>query len=160
MKKVLLGIFLLLSINTLALDAHLRLGGVTNTVTYSKEGKEFSSYVPSFGLEVTQSLMFVDLGAGITYNKGTGSNEVDTVPVYGVIKYNILPVGLKPYLVGKAGTVLYTDDKYYGGDATTYYAGGVGITFANMQAEILYSQTQMEKKDLEQVSVVFGINIF
>ncbi|MCI6153138.1 hypothetical protein [Fusobacterium perfoetens] len=160
MKKIIFGIFLLFSINVLALDTSFRIGAITNSSSYNKETNKFSKYAPSLGVEVTQSFAIADLGLGIAYNKNIDDVEVETVPVYGIVKYNFFPIFLQPYLVGKIGTVLYSDDNYKGKDASTYYGAGIGLNFLNMQTELLYSQTKMEDDKLDQVSLVFGINLF
>lgn len=160
MKKIIFGIFLLFSVNILALDTSFRVGAITNSSSYNKETSKFSNYAPSVGVEITQSFAIADLGVGIAYNKNIDNVEVETVPVYGLVRYNFFPAFLQPYLVGKLGTVLYSDDDYRGKDASTYYGGGIGLNFLNMQAELLYSQTKMEDDKLNQVSLVIGINIF
>ncbi len=161
MKKLLLGIFLLFSVNILAVEAHFRLGAITNSSSYNKESGSFERYAPTFGVEVTQNFALADLGVGIAYNKSIDGVEVETIPVYGVAKYNFFPlIPVQPYIVGKLGRVLYSDDDYRGKDATTYYGAGVGMYFFNMEAELLYSKTKMEDDNLNQVSFVVGFSIF
>lgn len=162
MKKILLGMFLLISsVNALALDAHFRIGAITNSSSYNKESGSFESYAPTLGLEVTQSFGLADLGVGVAYNKSIDDVEVETVPVYGLAKFNFFPlIPVQPYIVGKLGTTLYSDDNYRNKDATTYYGAGVGMYFFNMEAEILYSRTKVEDDDLNQVSFVLGFSLF
>ena len=162
MKKILLGAFLLISsVNALAFDAHFRLGAITNSSSYNKESGSFENYAPTFGVEVTQSFALADLGVGIAYNKSIEDVEVETIPVYGLAKFNFFPIlPIQPYVVGKLGTTLYSDDDYRGKDATTYYGAGVGMYFLNMEAELLYSRTKVEDDDLNQVSFVVGFSIF
>lgn len=161
MKKILLGIFLLFSVNIFAIDAHFRLGAITNSSSYNKESGSFENYAPTFGLELTQSFALADLGVGIAYNKGADEVEVETVPVYGLAKINFFPlIPVQPYIVGKLGRVLYSDDDYRDKDGSLYYGAGVGMYFFNMEAELLYSRTKMDDDELNQVSLVVGFSIF
>lgn len=169
MKKGLLTLFLLASTSatTLAMDAHLRLGAITNSKSYNKEDKSFENYAPTFGLEVTQTLLLADVGAGIAYNGKTSGTDIETVPVYGLVKMNLFPIGVKPYLVGKAGKVLYTRDSISNSnpDGKYFYGVGVGMDIFALQGEILYSITKIDgdrrgNDKLEQVSFTLGYNFF
>ncbi|MDX8334997.1 hypothetical protein [Candidatus Cetobacterium colombiensis] len=167
MKKGILGLFLAASMATYAMDAHLRLGAITNAKSYNKEDKSFESYAPTFGLEVTQTLLLADVGVGIAYNGKTSGTEIETVPAYGLVKVNLFPVGVKPYLVGKVGKVLYTRDNISNSnpDGKYYYGAGVGMDIFSLQGEILYSVTKIDgdkrgSDNLNQVSFTLGYNFF
>lgn len=161
MKKIILVAFLLFSVSTLAVDAYFRIGAITNTSSYNKETEKFENYAPTFGLEVTQTFGIADLGVGIAYNKSIDEVEAETIPIYGIARYNFFPLlPVQPYLVGKLGTVVYDDDTYQGKDATTYYGAGLGMYFFNMEAELLYSKTKIENDDLDQLSLVVGFSLF
>jgi len=167
MKKFMGILFVLLSMSAFAIDGHLRLGGITNSGDYNGRDTSYDSYAPTVGFEVKQSLILVDVGAGIAYNGKTSGANMETVPAYLMARYNIIPVGIKPYLVGKVGKVLYTKDDISGSnpDGSYYYAAGAGVEFLLFQAELLYSITKIDddkrgSDDLKQVSMIFGIQLF
>jgi len=167
MKKLLVVLFVLMSLSAFAVDGHLRIGGITNSGDYNGRDTSFDSYAPTIGFEVKQSLVLVDIGAGIAYNGKTSGANMETVPAYLMARYNIIPVGIKPYLVGKVGKVLYTKDDVSGSspDGSYYFGAGAGVEFLLFQAELLYSITKVDddrrgSDDLKQLSMIFGIQLF
>ena len=167
MKKGLIALFLAASATTFAVDAHLRLGAITNSKSYNKEEKSFESYAPTIGLEITQTLLLADVGVGIAYNGKTSGTDIETVPAYGLVKMNLFPMGVKPYLVGKVGKVLYTRDSISNSkpDGKYFYGAGVGMDIFALQGEVLYSITEIDgdrrgNDKLEQVSITLGYNFF
>jgi len=167
MKKLVVMLFVLMSLSAFAIDGHLRLGAITNSGDYNGRDTSFDSYAPTVGFEVTQNLLLTTVGAGIAYNGSVSGSNMDTVPAYVLAKWNILPVGVKPYVVGKVGRVLYTKDDVSGSnpDGTYYFAGGIGVDLLMFQAELLYSLTKIDddrrgSDDLKQVSMIFGIQLF
>lgn len=161
MKKLLLGALCALSMTAYSLDTHLRFGGITTGRTYSgiEAGEEFA---PAVGIEVTQSLLLFDVGAGIQYSGGNDALDIDTVPAYLLARWNIIPIGIKPYLVAKVGKSLYTKEKISHADpeATYFYGAGLGMNISFLQAELLYSRTELDnywKHDsMDQVSLMLG----
>nr|WP_307776684.1 hypothetical protein [uncultured Cetobacterium sp.] len=167
MKKGLIALFLAASTAAFSMDAHLRLGAITNANSYNKEDKSFDSYAPTMSLELTQTLLLADVGVGIAYNGKTTGTEIATVPAYGLVKVNLFPVGVKPYLVGKVGKVLYTRDSvsHSNPDGDYFYGAGVGMDLFSLQGEILYTVTEIDgdrrgNDKLEQVSFTLGYNFF
>lgn len=167
MKKLMLLFVFMLSMTTFAVDGYLRLGGITNSSEYNGKDTSMDSYAPTLGLEVKQSLLLFDVGAGIAYNGSTGGADLKTVPAYVMARWNIIPIGVEPYIVGKVGRVLYTDDSVSNGspDGTNYYAIGVGVEVTLVQAELLYSITSVDddirgNDDLKQISLVVGLQLF
>ncbi|MGL4999658.1 MAG: hypothetical protein ACRC0V_04825 [Fusobacteriaceae bacterium] len=167
MKKLFIVPFLILSTAAFSMDAHLRLGATTNAGSYNKEDKSFESYAPTMSLEVTQTLLLADVGVGIAYNGKTDSTEIETVPVYGLVKMNLFPMLVKPYFVGKLGKVLYTKDNLSNSnpDGKYFYGAGVGMDIFSLQGEVLYSITEIDgdrrgNDKLEQVSFTLGYNFF
>ncbi|MGL5050352.1 MAG: hypothetical protein ACRC6A_01405 [Fusobacteriaceae bacterium] len=164
MKKLLLATMLFTSSLSFALETNLRFGGITNGKKYSNE-KTFKNYSPAVGLEITQSLLLFDVGMGIQYNKGNPGLDMATLPVYGLAKWNIIPIGIKPYLVGKVGNSIYSKEKLNGEDpkATLYYGAGVGVDVLFLQGELLYSITKIENSKkydtLNQVSLTLGYKL-
>ncbi|MGL4254156.1 MAG: hypothetical protein ACRCWN_04960 [Fusobacteriaceae bacterium] len=161
MKKLLLGALCALSMTAYSLDTHLRFGGITTGKTYSGE-KAGENYAPAVGLEITQSLLLFDVGAGIQYNGGNSALDIDTVPAYLLARWNIFPIGIKPYLVAKAGKSIYTKEKISGDnpEATYFYGAGLGMNISFLQGEILYSRTELEDSrkydSMDQVSLMLG----
>lgn len=168
MKKLLLGVLLFtLTISTFAFDGYLRVGTVSPAKSYNSEEKSFEHYAPTIGGEITQSFIFADLGAGIAYNGKTSGTDISTVPVYLVARWTPLPILVKPYLTVKYGTVLETYDNvsHSKPEGKQYYGVGLGVNFSSLQAEILYSKTEIDhdkrgNDDLEQVSLVVGYQLF
>ncbi|MBC2857111.1 hypothetical protein H3N56_11770 [Cetobacterium sp. 2A] len=166
MKKIMLALFLTISMMSFSLDGHLRFGGVTNANSYNKSDNEFDNYSPTFGLEVTQSFLLFDLGAGITHNRKISGTDISTTPAYLLARWNIIPIVIKPYIVAKVGKDIYTRENASGNiKGKEYYAAGVGMNFSVLQAELLYSVTNMDgdkrgNSNLEQLSVVFGYKFF
>lgn len=167
MKKLLAILLVVMSMSAYAIDGHLRLGAITNSGDYNGEDTSNDSYAPTIGFEVKQTLLLFDVGAGIAYNGKTSGSDIETVPAYVMARWNIIPVGVKPYIVGKAGKVLYTKDDVSGSDpdGSYYYAAGLGMELLMFQTELLYSITKMDddnrgSDDLKQVSLVFGLQLF
>lgn len=167
MKRILISLFLLTSLSSFALDTHLRVGVMTTTTSYNKEDNSFEGYAPTVGVELTQSLLLFDFGAGIAYNGKMKGSEIGTVPAYLLAKWNIIPVAVKPYLVAKIGTTLYTQESvtFSNPDGRLYYGIGAGIELSPLQLELLYSKTEIKNDrrgndDLEQISLTFGYKLF
>lgn len=168
MKKLLLILLVVFSTATFAIDSHVRIGALTNAEDYGNEDAG-SSYAPIVGLEVTQSFLIFDIGAGVQYNGEVDGTDMATAPVYGLVRWNIIPVGVKPYLVAKAGKMMYSDDGRSGSDAEgdDFYGAGVGINVSNLQVEALYSITKLDDTgkrrnddELKQFGLTFGYKIW
>ncbi|MEG0069715.1 hypothetical protein [Cetobacterium sp.] len=167
MKKGILALFLLGASSAFALDAHVRFGAITNANSYNKEDKTFENYAPTASLELTQTLLLADVGVGIAYNGKTSGTDIETVPAYGLVKMNLFPIAIKPYIVGKAGKVLYTRDSVSRSnpDGDYFYGAGIGMDIFSLQGEVLYSVTKIDgdrrgNDDLKQVSFTLGYNFF
>ncbi|MBP6063677.1 MAG: hypothetical protein KBE73_06970 [Fusobacteriaceae bacterium] len=168
MKKLVVALFLVaLSTIALGIDSHLRFGAITNAEKYNGED-EFSNYSPAFGLEVTQSLFLFDVGGGIQYNDKVEGTDVATTPVYGLVRWNIIPIAIKPYLVAKAGKSIYSRNSVNGSDpeGNNFYGAGAGMNVRNLQLELFYSITELDDTDgrrddeMEQVTLMAGYKIF
>ena len=149
------------------MDGHLRFGAITNSGSYNKEDKSFENYAPTLSFEVTQTLLLADVGVGIAYNGKTDGTDIATVPAYGLVKMNLFPIGVKPYLVGKAGKVLYTEDSvsHSNPDGKYFYGAGIGMDILSLQGEVLYTVTEIDNDrrgndKLEQVSFTLGYKFF
>lgn len=167
MKKSIIALFLAGSTLSFAMDGYVRLGAITNGNSYNSQEKKFESYAPTMSFELTQSLLLADVGVGIAYNGKTSGNDMATVPAYGLVKMNLFPVGVKPYIVGKLGKVLYTHDSISGSnpDGKYFYGAGIGMEILSLQAEALYSITKVDgdrrgNDDLKQVSLTLGYKFF
>lgn len=165
MKKLLVLMILIVSTLSFAIDTHLRLGVVGNSKNYGTE-KKLEDYKPTIGLEVTQTLLLFDVGGGIQYNRKTDGVGVSTVPAYFLVRWNIIPIFIKPYLVGKVGKSIYSSDNLNNNDVKGgyYYGAGVGMNISFLQAELLYSITELKNDrrnydDLKQLSLTFGYRL-
>mgnify|MGYP000467482218 CR=1 FL=1 len=110
MKKLL--IFIILAINAFAIDIYVgaNMSGATSWDTDVSPMKKTNYDDPIYGLnvEIVQSIPFVELGLGTSYETGfkLGNASYDAVPIYVLAKYNLFPKGVKPYLVAKYGLVV------------------------------------------------------
>lgn len=146
MKKILALTFVLLSVNLFCIDLYL--GGAVN---YGNEWNpkatpisktDYDNEVYSVNLELTQVLPILEIGAGVAYEKGykLGAQSYDAIPVYGLLKVNLFPIGVKPYLVAKYGTTIYAQEKNISIDNGAYYSAGLGLTLLKrLQLEATYS---------------------
>ena len=156
MKKLL--IFIILAINAFAIDIYVgaNMSGATSWDTDVSPMKKTNYDDPIYGLnvEIVQSIPFVELGLGTSYETGfktTENKSYDAVPIYVLAKYNLFPKGVKPYLVAKYGLVLYQNEENCVLDNGAYYSVGVGITLLRkLQLEGSYSLAtgEMDNKDL------------
>ncbi len=145
MKKLL--IFIILAINAFAIDIYVgaNMSGATSWDTEPSPMKKTNYDDPIYGLnvEIVQSIPFVELGLGTSYETGfktTENKSYDAVPIYVLAKYNLFPKGVKPYLVAKYGLVLYQNEENCVLDNGAYYSVGVGITLLRkLQLEGSYS---------------------
>jgi len=160
LKKIFAMLFIVMAMSSYAADGHLRLGVISNSGDYNGDDTSFDSYAPTVGFEVKQTLLFFDVGAGIAYNGKTSGSDIETVPAYLMARWNIIPIGIKPYVVGTRDDVSGSDP-----DGSYYYAAGLGAEVLNFQTELLYSVTQIDddrrgSDDLKQVSLIFGLPLF
>ena len=144
MKKLL--VFIILAINAFAIDIYVgaNMSGATSWNKDVSPMKKTNYDDPVYGLnvEVVQSIPFVELGLGTSYETGfkMGDASYDSVPIYVLAKYNLFPKGVKPYLVAKYGLVLYQNEENCVLDNGAYYSIGVGITLLRkLQLEGSYS---------------------
>ena len=176
MKRILvITMFAILSLNTLALDAWVK-GGIVDGV----DGEKTLESGYNVGLEISQGFLgYIDLGAGLAYNgnlkydNGPIQENVgyDLAPLYVFAKFNIIPVAIKPYMVAKLGkNFVVNDSTNYNGESkaegSVYGAVGVGVEFLNsFQGEVLYSVSEVKnnpsgKDNVEMVSLTLGYNFW
>ena len=113
MKKLIISLGLLLILSTMAfgIDTVIRFGGVTNanqynTGTTKQEAIDsYSTYSATGGVEITQSLLIAEIGGGVQYYGPVTGTDIAYAPVYGLVRFNLFPIAIKPYLVAKAGQV-------------------------------------------------------
>ncbi len=168
-KNLLLGIsFLALSSSIFALDGVVKFGLASSAGAYNSRSKSFENYAPNLSAEIRQSFFLGEVGAGIAYNRKVGNTGISTIPVYALLKWNILPaLPVKPYIVGKVGRILKTNETVKGSDPSGrgYYGIGAGMEIMNLEVEAMYSTTKIRQdhrgKDwLNQVSLGLGYKIF
>lgn len=170
MKKISLGImsFLLLSTSVFAVDGYIRVGLGTNSRSYNGERHGFEQYSPNIAAEIRQSLVLAEVGAGIGYNHRVGGSGISTVPVYALAKWNVLPLlPVKPYIIGRVGRILKTNEDVSGSDPSgrEFYGVGAGVEVFDLEVEANYSATKIRQdnrgKDwLNQVSLGAAYKIF
>ena len=170
MKKLL--IFALLSLNILALDFYV--GGTLNTSgsEWNPKAKpiskdKYKDDVYGLSVELTQAIPFVEVGLGIGYETGyeRAGYSYDVMPVYGLVKANLFPIGVKPYVVAKYGKSIYEEQKGVTIKDGAYYSVGLGMTlFKKLQAEGAYSLSTGKKNgadlNLGRATVALRYNLF
>jgi len=170
MKKLL--IFALLSLNLLAVDFYV--GGSINAgatewnpkaTTISKQ--EYKDAVYGVNFELTQAIPFVELGLGLGYEAGykLGTESYDVLPVYGLIKANLFPIGVKPYVVAKYGKTLYQNEKNVTLKDGDLYSIGLGLTLLKkLQVEGAYSLSTGKKNgadlNVTKATIALRYNVF
>ena len=166
MKKLLLLLMLVLgSTLSFSIDSYLRVGINGNTKGYEGKGK-LDDYNPSIGLEISQNFLVFDIGAGIQYSHKSSGVGLSTTPAYVLARWNILPIFVKPYVVAKLGGSIYSSENLDNNNVKggLYYGAGVGMNISFLQAELLYSVTELKNdsrghKDLNQLSLIFGYKL-
>ncbi len=170
MKKLL--VFALLSLNILAIDfyvgANLNLDPKAWDPKADKIEKEkFKDDVTGLTIELTQSIPFVELGLGIGYEPEYELNSAsfDVMPVYALVKYNLFPLGVKPYVVAKYGKSVYEEQKNVTIKDGAFYSVGLGMTlFKKLQAEGAYSlstgKADGDNLNLGRASIALRYNVF
>lgn len=170
MKKILF--FALLSLNLFAIDFYV--GGTMNAGATEWNPKanpitkdEYKGVAYGINFELTQAIPFVELGMGIGYESGykLGSASYDVLPIYGLAKFNLFPVGVKPYVVAKYGKVIYDNEKNVSLKDGAFYSAGVGITvFKKLQIEGGYSLSTGKKNgedlDVTKATIALRYNVF
>lgn len=170
MKRIIFGIFsfLLLSTSVFAIDGYVSAGFTTNQKSYNGERGGFEQYSPNISAEVRQSLLFFDVGAGIGYYHRVGGSSISTVPIYALAKWNVLPLlPVKPYVIGRVGRILKTNEDVKGSDPSgrEFYGIGAGVEVFNLEIEANYSATRIRQDHrgsdwLNQVSLGAAYKIF
>ena len=156
MKKIIFLVFTLVTLNAFAISVSVG-GGMHVGGTYvtekpdtlelaqlyvgmtpsSLDGKvhDFQSSVPFINVEVTQGLVIGEVGVGASYEQGYEREDgitYDAIPVYGIVKLNIFPILIKPYIAAKYGTILYQNVKGTSSEfeSPIFYSLGLGVTLA------------------------------
>ena len=145
------------------------MSGATDWDTDVSPMKKTNYDDPIYGLnvEVVQSIPFIELGLGTSYETGfkIGNASYDSVPIYVLAKYNLFPKGVKPYLVAKYGLVLYQNEENCSLDNGAYYSIGVGITLLRkLQLEGSYSlatgEVSNEDLNVTRAGLTLRYNVF
>lgn len=171
MKKLLLLVSVLLTVNLFALDLYVgpsvSYGNEWNTKVTPATHTKYKEKVYGVNLELTQAIPFVELGIGVSYEKDykMGTESYDAMPVYGLAKVNLFPIGVKPYLVAKYGKVMFENAKNVTLKDGDFYSAGLGITLLKkLQLEGAYSLSKGKKngEDLKTTAatVTLRYNIY
>lgn len=184
MKKIIFLVFSLMTLNAFAISVSVG-GGMHVGGTYvtekpnafelaalyvgmtpdSLDGKvhDFQSSVPFINVEVTQGLVIGEVGVGASYEQGyerADGISYDAIPVYGVVKLNIFPILIKPYIAAKYGTVLYQNVEGTTNEfkSPVFYSLGVGVTLAGkVTVEGTAQGATYEFGGTEQGSATYGL---
>lgn len=170
MKKLL--VFALLSLNILALDFYVGVNANVDTKEWNPkatkiEKKEYKDEVYGLTVELTQAIPFVELGLGLGYEPEytLDNTSFDIMPVYGLAKFNLFPIGVKPYVVAKYGKAVYEETKGVTMKDGAYYSVGLGLTLLKkLQVEGAYSLSTGKKDgndlNLTKASIALRYNVF
>lgn len=170
MKKLL--VFALLSLNILALDFYVGLNANVDATEWNPKAtniqkKEYKDEVYGLTVELTQAIPFVELGLGLGYEPEYkyANYSFDVMPVYGLAKFNLFPLGVKPYVVAKYGKTVYEEVKGADMKDGAYYSVGLGITLLKkLQVEGAYSLSTGKKDgadlNLTKGSIALRYNVF
>ena len=171
MKKLLLLAFAVLSLNAFALSVNV--GASYQKASYTTEtglfdaisGDNVHDYddpVLALNVELTQGFIFGELGAGASYEQGykTGTASFDAVPVYGIVKLNLFPIGIKPYISAKYGTVLYMNEDNVNMDNGQYVSIGLGLTLIDtLQLEGSLNASKATRNGADIVNGSYGLTV-
>ena len=171
MKKLLLLAFAVLSLNAFALSVNV--GASYQKASYTTEtglfdaisGDNVHDYddpVLALNVELTQGFIFGELGAGASYEQGykTGTASFDAVPVYGIVKLNLFPIGIKPYISAKYGTVLYMNEENVTMDNGQYVSIGLGLTLIDtLQLEGSLNASKATADGTDIVNGSYGLTV-
>ena len=170
MKKLL--VFALLSLNILALDFYVGVNANVDATEWNPKAtniqkKEYKDEVYGLTVELTQAIPFVELGLGLGYEPEYkyDNYSFDVMPVYGLAKFNLFPLGVKPYVVAKYGKTVYEEQKNVTMKDGAYYSVGLGITLLKkLQVEGAYSLSTGKKGgadlNLTKGSIALRYNVF
>lgn len=171
MKKLLLIAMAVLSLNAFALSVNV--GASYQEAAYtcdtgifdaiSGSGKvDYDDPILAVNVEVTQGLVIGEIGAGASYEQGykDGSESFDAIPVYGLLKVNLFPIGIKPYLTAKYGTTFYVNEKNVDMKGGQNLSIGAGITLVDtLQLEGTLNASKAEKNGVDIVSGSYGLTL-
>ena len=173
MKKLLLLAFAVLSLNAFALSVNVgasyqKASFTTDTGLFDAiSGDNVHDYddpVLALNVELTQGFIFGELGLGASYEQGYSINDIvkyDAVPVYGIAKINLFPIGIKPYISAKYGTVLYLNQENIDLDNGQYVSIGLGVTLIDtLQLEGSLNANKTKDSDgTELVNGSYGLTV-
>lgn len=174
MKKIILGLFTLMSISAFGLNVNIGVNGNQGTFYKIDQDvippklveKDFDGITYGVQLEVTQGFIIGDLGVGASYEpnyklKGD-SRELTQMPVYIIGRINLFPILVKPYFAAKVGKTFYSGDLSddFDKDNGYYYAAALGLTLIDMlQAEASYSFRTVEIDSDTQTSGIMSLSL-
>ena len=169
MKKLLLIAFAVLSLNAFALSVNVGASyqkssfttdtGLFDAVSGGSNVHDYDDPVLAVNVELTQGFILGEIGAGASYEQGYKYDalgiEYDAVPVYGILKINLFPIGIKPYVSAKYGTILYLNQKGIDLDNGQYLSVGLGVTLIDT-LQLEGSLNANKTKDASGTDIVNG----
>ena len=135
--------------------------GFTPSSLENKVG-DFQSSVPFINLEVTQGLVIGEVGAGVSYEQGyerADGVSYNAIPVYGLVKLNLFPILIKPYIAAKYGTIIYNGLQGVTSiEKPVFYSLGLGITVAGkITVEATGQGSTYQINGVDQGSATYGL---
>ena len=173
MKKLLLLAFAVLSLNAFALSVNVGASyqkasyttdtGLFDAVTGGSNIVDYEDPVLALNVELTQGFIFGEIGAGASYEQGykfADGASFDAVPVYGIVKLNLFPIGIKPYISAKYGTVLYMNEDNVNMDNGQYVSIGLGLTLIDtLQLEGSLNASKATRNGADIVNGSYGLTV-
>ena len=124
---------------------------------------DYDDPVLALNVELTQGFIFGELGLGASYEQGYSINDIvkyDAVPVYGIAKINLFPIGIKPYISAKYGTVLYLNQENIDLDNGQYVSIGLGVTLIDtLQLEGSLNASKATRNGADIVNGSYGLTV-
>ena len=172
MKKVLIGLFLIVASSTFSANQVIELkGGVDFGGKHDIDDIWYGGNAKT-GLEVGGEYRYkvypgVELGAGLAFQSHKklkhGGEGFDSLPVYATMKYSFDTGSVEPYVKADLG-YSFNNNEYNNG---FYYGGGIGVSYNNFNAELMYKENKSRFSSFlwdgninyKRITLGFGYNI-
>lgn len=172
MKRIILLAFALMSLNAFALSVNIgasmqqaRYVDTTNifkVATGTSQGTDYDNPVYALNVEVTQGFIIGEVGLGASYEQGykRGTDSFDAIPVYGLVRLNLFPIAIKPYVNVKYGTTIYTNVVGADMKGGEYISLGLGVTVLDtLQIEGSLNANKATRNGTEMINGSYGVTL-
>lgn len=175
MKKLVFLGLVLLSLNVFAIGVNI--GATVSQAQYADTSnafdiltgsgtvqKDYQDPIYAVNVEVTQNILIGDIGIGASYEQGYKRQDGETfnaIPIYGLVRINLFPILIKPYVTVKYGTTIFTNIS----NSSTYTGAqtvglGVGITVMDMLTiEGAANGTVVKRNGTDIGSLTYGLTL-